>query len=365
MEIESMYSFRRHFTAAALAIAALAPAGRADAQDLILVRAFTGTTGQDQFPPGTQPYIRRGRTSSVEIVKDLIDLVPFGMISVSGGGAFISGFQNGRTAQGTGFLRLSMGVPETTAVGTIITLSVGLTDRFEFNVVRTAIVTSLTRNPDPSTIVPTTPWLATFQGTDIGAPELDLSRLQCHAAREEARTNNSFAVTLTSAEPCSAAGFILVLRAIPGQTPTQYRFNNGAPATFSFVYAPEGPVCTSIANLQAAPVVTNPANGQLIVFGPSTVSPTQITLRWEALLQPGQIQPPLNEFIVTRQVPRATSPLVNEQGLAGPVIVSETVGGTSKTYSFAIPGTYTFSVRAKNCGDSAPSTTVTFTTRYQ
>jgi hypothetical protein len=51
--------------------------------------------------------------------------------------------------------------------------------------------------------------------------------------------------------------------------------------------------------------------------------------------------------------------------LAGFVDVQTEVRGLSVSLPFAVPGTQSVSIRAKNCGVAAPTTTVTFTTASQ
>jgi hypothetical protein len=82
----------------ALVVGLPMPYGTASAQG-ITVSAFSGG-GDEVYGLSNQLKIRRGRTSRVTIVKDFINLVDFGSISISGGPATISRLSNGTTRVG-------------------------------------------------------------------------------------------------------------------------------------------------------------------------------------------------------------------------------------------------------------------------
>jgi hypothetical protein len=301
------------------------------------------------------PVVRRGVTSSVSIRKNLIDLVPFGMVSVSGQGATISNLQNGTTG-GTGFLAMNLSVPSSASLGGTIALRVGATDIFQFRVVARGLVSSITKAPDPSTIAAGTQWIATVNGTDLGTPIIDAGVLQCHTVSSNNRTNSSVDLPLqrTNAN-CNTTTFSFRLKNGSANDPPSWALSNGNTTNFSFTYQPPPPsgvTCTSAPNI-GTPVITGPANQQVLVFGRGTVSPTPATITWNLNTAPNNVPAPNNEWIVSR----------SGTGLKG--TATTTVTGTSKSFNFTIPGTYTVTIRAANCGQSAPPSSVTFSTRYQ
>jgi len=301
-----------------------------------------------------RPPVRRGVTSSISIKKNFIDLVPFGQVSVSGAGASISNLDNG-TDGGTGYISMRLTVPSDATLGAVITLSVGLIDRFTFRVVNRGVVTSVTRNPDPATLQPGTEWTAIVTGTDLGGP--GLLTIPCHTVTVPNRSNTSVQYRLRRADTCSTTTFSFRLVAAATNDPPTWTTATGGGTGFAFAYVPPPPTgvtCTSNPNI-TAPVVTRPLNNQVLVFGSGTASPTRVTVAWEQRTQPGNLLPPNNEWLVTRQVTTQFGTITSQ-----PV----TVTALSTVLSVAIPGTVTVSIRARNCGTPGPATTITFTTRY-
>jgi hypothetical protein len=346
------------FSLTALALGA--PFADARAQD-IFVRDFGSS--EISYANGSTPKIRRGMTSRVRIVKDLIDLVPFQMVSASGG-ATISSLSNGRTSNGTGFLAMDVTVPSGQATNSTITLNVGLSDHFNLTVKHRGLVSSITANPQPSTLQQGTPFVATVQGTDLGDPVADLGSGQtCHSVTVGNRTNTSVQFTLTRLASCSLNSFSLSVDPSANDDPPKYLLASGAVPILNFSYIPPPPVgvtCTSNPNL-GLPTIRAPGNAQVIVFGSGTPSPTNITIRWDSLTNLTQ-PAPNNEWIVTRGGSQVGGGLlIGGGGTKGNFV---TVTGLSKTLSFTIPGTHTISVRPKNCGQNAQTATITFSTRY-
>ncbi|HEX6050067.1 MAG TPA: hypothetical protein VFZ21_12390 [Gemmatimonadaceae bacterium] len=302
-----------------------------------------------------RPPVRRGVTSSISIKKNFIDLVPFGQVSVSGAGASISNLDNG-TDGGTGYISMRLTVPSNATLGAVITLSVGLIDRFTFRVVNRGVVASVTKNPDPATLQPGTEWTATVTGTDLGGP--GLLTIPCHTVTVPSRSNTSVQYRLRRSATCSTTTFSF--RLVPSATndPPTWTTSSGGGTGFAFSYVPPPPTgvtCTSIPNI-TAPVVTRPLDNQVIVFGSGTASPTRVTVAWEQRTQPGNFLPPNNEWLVTRH----TTTQLGTTTSTKPV----TVTSLSTVLSVAIPEAVTVSVRAKNCGTPGPATTITFSTRY-
>jgi len=110
--------------------------------------------------------------------------------------------------------------------------------------------------------------------------------------------------------------------------------------------------CASVPGI-GAPVITSPANGQVFAFAAGANANQSMTIRWN-LLTNSQQPAPNNEWLVS-------APIAFQKGAA----LSTTVQGTQFTRTFPLPGTYTVSVRAKNCGETAPSTTVSFELKFQ
>jgi hypothetical protein len=301
----------------------------------------------------------------VTVIKDLIDLVPFQLVSITGGGS-ISSLSNGRTSSGTGFIAMDVAVPSNQAPNSTITLNIGLSDKFNMRVVHRGLVSAIVASPQPSTLQVGTPWVATVRGTDLGDAVAHVAAPSCHTAPVLGnRTADSIRFTLTRSATCSTNSFSLTLEPSANDDPPKYVLSSGARPTLNFSYIPPPPVgvaCTSNPGLGQA-VVRTPGNNQVIVFGGGTSSPTNIVIRWDSLTALGQ-PVPNNEWVVTRGggTTTASGLLIGGGGAKG---TSVTVVGLSKTFAFTIPGTHTISVRPKNCGQNAPATTVTFSTRYQ
>jgi len=342
--MRAMSTFCRWFPLPAVMLAAPAP----PAAENIAVRDFAGGR---VYTLSQTPPIRRGVTTFVQITKNFIDLVPFNMVSISGAGATISNLSNGNNT-GTGFIAMSVTVPNSAALGAQITLSVGLSDRFTFRVVSSGLVAAITKNPDPSTIAPGTAWIAAVGGIDLGSPVVDAGALACHTVTTNRRADG-VDFTLRRNATCSTSSFLLRLTGSAANDPPSWATSTGAQASFTFSYAPPGVTCTSAPNI-GAPQVTQPTNQQLLRFGVGTPSPAPVTIAWQLNTNNG-VPAPNNEWVITQSV--------TVGGLSSKVITNVT--GTSTSLPFAIPGTHSFSIRAKNCGQSAPVTQVTFSTQYQ
>lgn len=329
------------------------------AQNIVIDDFGSGTTS---YPASSTVPLRRGVTTNVQIIKDLIDLVPFNMVSISGGGT-ISSISNGRTSAGRGFIRMNIAVPSGQTTGSTITLKVGLSDQFTFRATHRGLVTSVVSAPQPSTIVPGTPFVVTVQGTDLGNPVV--RAIPCHTIAESNRTNTSVRFTLTRAATCANTSFSFNLTPAAGsaQAPS-YPLASGVASGFGFSYQPPPPsglACASAPGI-GQPRISSPAAGQALFFGSGTNSPTNIVIRWDSLTS-SQVAAPLNEWIVTRGVQGTRSAI--GPSLTGIRSVQTEVRGLSVSLPFSVPGTQSVTIRAKNCGVAAPSTTLTFTTAFQ
>lgn len=333
-------------------------AASAGAQDIV-VRDFGSS--EINYPSGNTPKIRRGTTSRVKIIKDLIDLVPFQLVSVTGAGVTLGTITNGKTPAGTGFIQITVTVPAGFNVGSNITLNVGLSDHFALRVVNQGLVTSITANPQPSTINVGTPWTATVNGVDLnGAVPATLA---CHTTSNLTPGATTVTFTVTRNATCATNSFVLNVNSSLNNDPPKYVTSAGQAPALAFSYIPPPPsgvVCTSIPNI-GKPNIRTPSEGQTLVFGAGTTSPTNFTVRWDSLTV-NQQAAPNNEWIVSI-TPGNTSgggllPGTNGKSKHFPVT------GLSKTLQVAIPGTHTISVQAKNCGSAANVASASFVTRF-
>jgi hypothetical protein len=298
------------------------------------------------------PLLRRGVASHIVIRKNFIDLVPFGTVNVSGQGVTLSNLSNGNSS-GTGFLAMDLSVPSSASLGGAVALRVGASDIFQFRVVARGVVSSITKTPDPSSIAPGTQWVVTVNGTDLNTAVPD--QITCHTVSTSSRTSSSFNVSVQRGATCNSTTFSFKLKPFGANDPPSFETSGGQSVDFAFSYAPPPPsgvTCTSAPNI-GTPVITSPANQQVIVFGSGTASPTPVTITWNLTTQPGNVPAPNNEWIVSR----------SGTGIKGSP--STTVVGTSKTFNFTLPGTYTVTIKAANCGQSAPSSSITFSTQRQ
>lgn len=349
-----MRRFSLVFTALALGVA------DARAQD-ILVRDFGSS--EISYANGALPKIRRGTTSRVTIIKNLIDLVPFQMVSVTGTGVTIGSLSNGRRSSGTGFIAMDVTVPSGFNTGSNITLNVGLSDHFNLRVVHRGLVSSITANPQPSSIQAGTPWTATVSGTDLGGLVPLFASGACHTTGAVTRRPDVVTFTVTRQATCGTNSFVLNVDRSANNDPPKYVLSSGAAPALAFSYIPPPPVgvtCTSVANMGQT-TIRVPSNGTAIVFGSGTTSPTNILIRWDSL-SINQQPAPNNEWIVS-YTPGNTAAGGLLPGTNGKT-TSSTVKGLTKTLPFIIPGTHTISIRAKNCGQSAATASMSFTTRY-
>lgn len=332
-------------------------AGSAGAQDII-VRDFG--VSEISYANGTLPRIRRGITSRVTIIKDLIDFVPFGLVSVSGTGVTIGALSNGKRSSGTGFIAMDVTVPAGFNTGSNITLNVGLSDRFNLRVVNRGLVSSITANPLPSTIQAGTPWTATVSGTDLGGLVPYFAVGTCHTTGAPNRSPDVVTFTVTRQATCGTNSFVLNVDRSATNDPPKYVTSAGQAPALGFSYIPPPPVgVTCISNPGVgAPSIQAPAQGQAIVFASGTPSPRNITIRWDSLTLTQQAAPN-NEWIVSY-----TPPSSFLRVLPGAKPITTTVRALSTRLAFDIPGTHTISIRAKNCGQSAPTASRTFITRY-
>ena len=330
----------------------------AGAQD-IFVRDFGAS--EINYPSGNTPKIRRGTTSRVKIIKDFIDLVPFQMVSVTGTGVTLGSISNGKTPAGTGFIQMNVTVPAGFNLGSNVTLNVGLNDRFNLRVVNQGLVTSMTANPQPSTIQVGTPWTATVSGVDLnGAVPATLA---CHTTSNLAQGATSVTFTVTRNATCATNSFVLNVNPSGANDPPKYVTSAGQAPALAFSYIPPPPtgvVCTSVPNI-GAPTIRTPSGGQAIVFGSGAPSPSNITIRWDSLTV-NQQAAPNNEWLVS-YTPGNTSAGGLLPGTNGKSTTS-LVRGLSKTLPVIIPGSHTISIQAKNCGSSASVASVSFVTRY-
>jgi hypothetical protein len=326
------------------------------AQDGITVLDFSNSSrgGVTTSLTGTGK-LRRGVTSTVVIVKNLVDLVPDAQINVSGGGSLASGITHGHTSAGEGFISMKVAVPAGQAINSTITINVGLLDHFNFSTVHRAQISAVSFNPNPTTVQGGTPFVLTITGTDFGTPTLTLAGTACHSTSSITQAATTFSATLQRLSTCTSLGpFGFTLSSTASGEPGFYAEGNG---TFSFTFgpyvapAPTGVACVSAPNI-GAPVITNPVNNSAISFFTASGSPQTVTITWSRTTA-NNVEAPGNEWLVT--VPTAKVGFTESLDIVG----------TSISPRLAVPGTYSVSVRAKNCGTSAPAANVTFSLKFQ
>lgn len=306
--------------------------------------------------------LRRGTTSSVQIIKDLIDLVPFDQIKTSTGGVTISNKSNGRTSAGKGFIQFSLFVSSTQSLGSTVTIDVGLLDHFKFTVLREGLISNVTFTPDPATVSAGTAIVINGVGSDFGTPAF--TTLPCHTVTMGTTSATAFTATATRSFTCANSG--------------PYGFSvNGTGTNDAPIYAtgshqigfslasykalpPPPPPCQSVPGI-GSPVVTSPTSGQRFEFVQGTTSPQSLTVRWNLLTNSNQAAPN-SEFIVVLTRTDATTTLKAEKTLITAVATKDSslVVATSLTRNFLLPGAYQLSIRARNCGDFGPIAISTF-----
>jgi len=341
-------------TVLAIAFASFTPVARAGAQNNNSIFVDDFAVGQRSASLTSTVALRRGVTTKVQITKDFINLVRFEDIGLAGGGS-ISLLRNGQVnGNGMGFIAMSITVLAGHTVGSSITLVVGSGDRFTFNVVHRGEISTVGKSPDPATVPVRTPWVATIQGTDIGGVVVNPAGVTCHTITHTGRTANAVTVTLTHNATCSTTAFGIALQGNSTNDPPSYNLASGAVPGFQFAYAPAGVACVSQPNL-GQPTIQAPLSGQTLFFRSGTTSPVNVRISWDSLTS-GDIPAPNNEWIVTLLSQRSALP-------GNPN--SFTVKGLSTSLRFALPDTHRVTVRAKNCGLSAPGTTFNFSTLFQ
>ncbi|MBL0169913.1 MAG: hypothetical protein IPP90_04140 [Gemmatimonadaceae bacterium] len=353
-----MSHVRHLLTVSAFAVVLFAPAV-SPAQG-IKVHDFATGTGDAFYELSGSPELRRQHTSTVRIIKDLIDLVPFDQVKATG--ASLSAISNGRTTgsggRQVGYIEMNVNVPSSASAGGTVQIAVGFSDKFTFKVVRKGLIENVTFNPVPSTVQVGAPIVMTATGVDFGTP--NVVRLACHTVTNVSRggtqANATFTATLTRSSSCSTnpSTYLFGIESTASSDPNTYTQSN-ADGTWDFHYAaapPTGVTCVSNPSI-GAPAMTAPVNGSTISFAAASTSPTGITVRWSLADRSGQQGAPLNEYLLT----------VRHSG--GRTLEARTVTGLSAVVTVPIGATVTIDLRAKNCGEPSPTSSLTFTTKYQ
>jgi len=310
-------------------------------------------------------HFRRGTTSHVQIVKDLIDFVPFDQVKTATGGITISGIANGKTSAGTGFIGFNVNVPAAQTLGSTVTIDVGLLDHYKFIVLHEGLIGAApTITPDPSTVTGGTPITIAVTGTDFGTPAV--AGMACHTIVPGAASGTSFTFTVTRNAGCTNNGpFSFVLNGSGTSDVSPYS-TTAHVSSFAFSSyrtitppPPPPPPCASVPGL-GAPAVTSPTTGQRFEFVQGTTSPQSLTLRWSNITNTNQAAPN-NEFIVVLTKTDGFAK-VSTRDLINTVTSKDSslVVGQQITRNFLLPGAYQLSIRARNCGDFGPITNVAF-----
>lgn len=323
------------------------------AQEGIFVSDFSmHAPARASFSLAGPAKVRRGVTSTVEIVKNLIDLVPFDQIKPHDPSKMsLTAKSNGRTSSGTGFIRMSMTVPAGVTPGSTVTLDVGFLDHFNFTVEHTGQLSAApTFQPSPSTVVAGHEIVVQVNGVDFGNPTIVAI---CHTESSPAPNPTAFAASLTrqSSGTCGSNNgpYALSIHGSGTGDPTLYATAAGTTGFSIPAYLvpppPPGLACVSVPNI-AAPAIAQPTNQQVFAFAAGATARQQLNVVWHKRTQQGQFAPN-NDWLVTFDG------------------TTTTVRDTLFSRLYPVPGTYTVSVRAKNCDTSAGSASVTFALKFQ
>jgi hypothetical protein len=341
-------------TLAAVVVSLSPPVLRA--QEGIFVTDFAGTAPQ-QYSLAGPAKIRRGVTSTVQIVKNLIDLVPFDQIKVHSGPTTIAQKTNGRTSSGTGFIQFTLIVPPgpTQQIGSTITIDVGFFDHFNFTVERMGMIANPQLVENPATVVAGTQIHITVAATDIGTPEI---LMHCHSATIN-QAGNSFTATVTrlSTPTCSSTNgpFTFGVHGTAPGDPSVFATSAGV-RNFPFpaYLVPPPPLratCASVPGI-GRPLIVRPLNQQVIEFPAGATARQEVAVVWGSRAEGSQVAPN-NDWIVTLV---GATPLDNR---------TQTVRDTVFQHAYPLPGTYTVTVRARNCDTDSPSSSVSFQLKFQ
>jgi hypothetical protein len=344
-------------TTLAAALVSLSPP-MLQAQEGIFVTDFSTPHGPVTYPLAGPAKARRGVTSTVEIVKNLIDLVPFDQIKIHSGPTTISGISNGRTtSSGTGFIRMSMTVPAGVSPGSTVTLDVGFLDHFNFTVEHTGQLSAAPSfTPSPTTVVAGTQIVVNGSGVDFGTPSI---LALCHSVVMGAHDQDSFTATLTrqSSGTCSSNNgpFALSIHGSGTGDPSLYATSQGVTSFSLPAYfippPPPGLTCSSVPNI-GPPNIIRPVDQQVFEFATGANASQQVSIVWSKHTANSQLAPN-NDWIVSVPSDRTVTGSINI-----------TIRDTVVTRAYVVPGTYTVSIRAKNCDTSAASKSVTFGLKF-
>jgi hypothetical protein len=248
---------------------------------------------------------------------------------------------------------MSMKVPAGVEAGSTVTLDVGFLDHFNFTVLHTGKLSEAPRFlPSPSTVVAGTEVVVELNnGVDFGNPTIVAI---CHTESSPASnppTNFSASLKRQSSGSCGTNNgpFSLSVHGSGTGDPTVYATDAGT-TTFTVPAYLVPPVqqqltCASVPNI-SAPIITRPTNEQLFTFAQRADARQNLSVVWAKRTRNSQLAPN-NDWIVT---------------LDG---TGTTIRDTVFTHAYPVPGTYTVSVRAKNCDTTAGSASVSFTLKFQ
>jgi len=322
------------------------------AQEGILVTDFSTPHTPVTYPLAGPAKVRRGVTSTVEIVKNLIDLVPFDQIKIHSGPTTISSISNGRTsASGTGFIRMSMTVPSGLTAGSTVTLDVGFLDHFSFTVLHEGQLSNAPAlSPSPGTVVAGSAITVTGHGVDFGSPNVVAI---CHNVTMGSHDGDSFTATLVRSSTAGCVSnngpFTFSVHGSGTGDPTIYSTVGGTTSfqipAYQIPAPPPGLACASVPNIDG-PVITRPVNQQVFSFAQGANARQQINVIWHKKTTSEQ-SAPNNDWLVS---------------IAG---LTTTVRDTVFSQAYLVPGTYTLTIRAKNCDTPAQSSSVSFSLKFQ
>ena len=340
------------------ALVLLAPAA-ARGQEGIYVSDFARdpSLGPIAFSLTSTGQVREVTTSTVIITKNLVDLVPDQLINATGGtivGNAISHFQD-RLGIGS----ISMKVIPSGGPGSVVTLNVGLSDHFKFNVVREGLISNVSFNPNPTTVPAGGNIVVTVTGAGLSGATVHVSA--CHSVTPGTATNTTIGATLKTQTGCSTAGTFQLNLVPPANDPLAPKNYAMSTAKAFFTFGPYLPTvaCTSSPGI-VAPTISSPANGQTIKFTSGGSTTQAVSFAW----QNGIVPAPNNQFVVevASNISRGGTGTTFVSNVA---LSNDTVKALGTSKSLHVPGTYTLTVKPLNCGSQPqPAVSSRFTLSF-
>jgi hypothetical protein len=325
------------------------------AQEGVTVFDFANGSAGNHYSIGTIGKLRRGTTSSIRIARNLIDLLPEGNFTVTGG-TREPGIIRGRNSGGTGFIQIRVSVAADAGINSAVTVNVGDlvggVTRYEFKAVRKAMIRTVIFSENPVNIPPGRQFLAKVQGEDLG-DNARLSGLTCHNSGSPSGSETELRWALARSNTCTSLG-PFTFEVVSGQDgyPFQYATSAG---TSRFQFGPYLPCPLDL----GAPVILSPSFDQVFVLPSKGDSIQSIQIVWRSRTDNG-LADPRGEWLV--RLPER----VLSTGPFGTTVPAQTksVRDTMITEQFRAPGSYNVFIRPNNCGSDSHGRSAVFTLRF-